>query len=231
MKKSSIIVILLISALLLGGCLDNQVPILKGSYQNKSDINGKFIQLAVDNRENTFVLYINSRQVNKGTFEKESDNLYKMSGDVQEFQIHLENDNSFNIKISGVSNDFPIKMENTSKVPTYFPASYGDEDEYKELLFEEFKSDGIENDKAYQNCIEYIENSSFDRWKKINTIIARAEKVTETIKESVVIDKGKESLLDTTDLIYIIGDTSEHDFANIVCDSETKEVIGYIPIK
>lgn len=231
MKKLSIVVILFVSAILLGGCLDNPTPILKGSYQNQSDINGKFVQLAVDSRENTFILYINSRKVNEGTFEKEGDNLYKMNGDVQEFQIHLEKDNSFNIKISGVSNDFPFKMENTSKVPIYFPTSFGDEEEYKQLLFEEFKLGDLEKDKAYQNCIKYIENSSFDRWKKINTIIVKSEKVTETTKGSVVIETGKKELLDTTDLIYIIGDTSEHDFANIVCDSETKEVIGYIPIK
>lgn len=50
------------------------------------------------------------------------------------------------------------------------------------------------------------------------------------MKEYVFIDKGKEDLLDTSDLIYTIRDTSGHNFTNIVCDSETNEVIGYIPI-
>lgn len=99
-------------------------------------------------------------------------------------------------------------------------------EESNNLLSEEFKSD-----KAYKNCIEYINNSSFTLWKNINPTIVRSEKMTDSNKETVIIDKGKETLLDTSDLIYIIGDTSEHDFAIIVCDSDTKEVIGYIPTK
>jgi hypothetical protein len=43
--------------------------------------------------------------------------------------------------------------------------------------------------------------------------------------------KVENNAVDSTDLIITIGDTSNHDFAIIVCDSNTYEVIGYIPIE
>lgn len=103
--------------------------------------------------------------------------------------------------------------------------------EEKPVLNESFKSEGLENDQGYQNCLEYINNSSFESWKNIDKNIVKSQKVTEVVEEYVSIEKGKEDLLDSSDLIYEIGDTSGHNFANIVCDSETNEVIGYIPIE
>lgn len=104
-------------------------------------------------------------------------------------------------------------------------------EEIFELNYDEIKSESLENDQGYQNCLQYIKNSSFDIWKNINTNIVERQKVTDSVVEYVSIEKGKEGFLDKSDLIYTIGDTSGHNFANIVCDSETKEVIGYIPIE
>lgn len=90
--------------------------------------------------------------------------------------------------------------------------------------------ENLKNEQKYQNCLKYIENSSFESWKTINIDIVESQKINETVKEYVSIEKGKELLLDSSDLIYTIGDTYAHNFANIVCDNETNEVIGYIPV-
>jgi len=91
------------------------------------------------------------------------------------------------------------------------------------------QSDNQESE-APKNCIEYIENSLFHAKNYIDTDIVKKDKLTEMTIDLVIIEKGKDSMLDLSDLVYIIGDTYGHDFAVIVCDSETFEVIGYMPI-
>jgi len=86
--------------------------------------------------------------------------------------------------------------------------------------------------KAVANCVEFISNSSFTSKEHMDTDIVKIENVTDNTWESVwseekYIDKNA---IDLTDWIITIGDTSAHDFAIIVCDSDTCEVIGYIPI-
>lgn len=229
MKKFIFTVMVLMIIVLVGSY--GVKPIFKGTYQNEGDINGYFIQLSVDAREDTFVLYINNREVNRGTYEEQEDNLYVMKGDFQEFKVNLQKDNSFEIIINKISKEFPIRLVNMGKEATNFPMTFGDEEEYKQLLIDDGKENSLEVDKLLNKCIEYIKNSSFDSWRKINTNIVKILKVEETTMDYVFVEKGREGLLDTSDFIYVIGQTSGHDFANIVCDSETKEVIGYIPIK
>jgi len=80
-----------------------------------------------------------------------------------------------------------------------------------------------EQQNAVKNSIEFIKKSSFASKSRIDTNIIKIENATE--------DTKIEEAVDSTDWVITIGDTSEHDFAVIVCDSSTHEVIGYIPIK
>jgi hypothetical protein len=100
---------------------------------------------------------------------------------------------------------------------------------------ESFKKSSFSADKqkAIQNSIEFIRNSSFTQKYRINTNIIKIENVTENDWESVWYENSsvEKSAIDLTDWIIIIGNTSGHDFAVIVCDSSTYKVIGYMPIK
>lgn len=214
---------------ILGGC--GIKPVFEGIYQNEKEVNGYFIQLAVDSQDNSFVLYINNRQVNAGTYKEEKDNLYAMNGNLQDFEVSLKKDNSFQFLNNKISKGNSIKLKNMGRETINFPIVFGDEKEYEQLLVDDGKEDNIKAEEFLDNCIEYIKNSTFDRRKYINTNIIKIRKAEESDLQFVFLEKGKEAMLDTSDLIYVIGETSGHDFVIIVCDSETKEVLGYIPIK
>jgi hypothetical protein len=87
--------------------------------------------------------------------------------------------------------------------------------------------------KAVQNSITYIKNSEFTNKNSINTKIIKIENITEEYRGEVFsygskVDKSK---VDLNDWVITIGSiTGGHNFAKIVCDSNTYEVIGYIPI-
>jgi predicted metalloprotease len=86
--------------------------------------------------------------------------------------------------------------------------------------------------KSVDNCIEYIRNSSFTSKDHIDTSIIKIESATENTWKSVWSKDSKieEKTIDLTDWIITIGNTSGHNFAIIVCDSNNYKVIGYIPI-
>ncbi|MEG0775489.1 hypothetical protein [Clostridium sp.] len=90
-----------------------------------------------------------------------------------------------------------------------------------------------EQQKAVNNSINYIKNSSFTAKDRINTNIITIKNADEKTWEFVYSQNSKvdKNSVDSTDWIITIGDTSDHDFAIIVCDSITYEVIGYMPIK
>ncbi len=87
---------------------------------------------------------------------------------------------------------------------------------------------------AYENCLEYIKNSSFSRKDFIDTGIVRIETLKEEQKDAVWIEvNGVEEYFGREQpehWLFTIGDTSGHNFAMLVCNSETDSVIGYIPI-
>lgn len=86
--------------------------------------------------------------------------------------------------------------------------------------------------KAVNNSIAYIKNSSFSSKDSINTKVISISLATESTWRSVW-DKDSivdESAIDSTDWVITIGESSGHDFAIIVCDSENSKVIGYKPI-
>jgi len=87
-------------------------------------------------------------------------------------------------------------------------------------------------EKAIHNSIEYISHSSFSSKDKINTKISSIRYATNSTWESVWSNDGpvEKNAIDSSDWIITLGESSNHDFAMIVCDSNTSEVIGYIPI-
>ena len=90
-----------------------------------------------------------------------------------------------------------------------------------------------EQQKAVQNSIDFIENSEFTSKDRIDPNIVTIKNADERTWELVYLENGKadEYAVDATDWIITIGDRSGHDFARIVCDSDTFEVIGYVPIE
>ncbi|WP_128426689.1 hypothetical protein [Gudongella oleilytica] len=90
-----------------------------------------------------------------------------------------------------------------------------------------------EQQKAVNNSINFIKNSEFASKDRIDTNIITIENADEKTWEFVhlVNSKADENSVDSTDWIITIGERSGHDFARIVCDSDSFEVIGYIPIE
>ncbi|NLG98695.1 MAG: hypothetical protein GX491_15165 [Chloroflexi bacterium] len=90
-----------------------------------------------------------------------------------------------------------------------------------------------EQQKAVNNSINYIKNSNFTAKDRINTNIIKIKNADEKTWEFVYSQNSKvdKNAVDSTDWIITIGDTSDQEFAVIVCDSNTYEVIGHMPIK
>jgi uncharacterized protein YcfL len=90
-----------------------------------------------------------------------------------------------------------------------------------------------EQQKAVNNSINFINNSEFDSKNHIDSNIIKIKNADAKTWESVYseVSKVDKNSVDSTDWIITIGDTSGHNFAVIVCDSETLEVIGYTPIQ
>ncbi|GGM38464.1 hypothetical protein GCM10011351_25710 [Paraliobacillus quinghaiensis] len=120
--------------LLLGGCASsNIIPALKGGYQSEI-VDGEFVQMSFQPDNNSFIEYISNREVDKGTFEELKNGLYKITGDMQEFEITLNSDNSFDLIVKGLNQGKPIRMKNIDDIPVYFSTKFNDVDEYKSLL-------------------------------------------------------------------------------------------------
>lgn len=83
------------------------------------------------------------------------------------------------------------------------------------------------------NSIDFIKNSEFDAKDRIDTSIITINNADEKTWEILYLENSKadKNSVDSTDWIITIGDRSGHDFTRIVCDSDTFEVIGHIPIE
>ena len=90
-----------------------------------------------------------------------------------------------------------------------------------------------EQQEAVENSIAYIKNSELASKDRIDTSLIKIDTAEENTWQFVYTDSGKaeESTVDTTDWIITLGDRSGFDFAVIVCDSTTSEVIGYMPME
>ena len=129
-----VITLSLVIVLLLGGCVSNINPSLKGAYQSDRDGSGYVVQISFQPDDNSFVQYIDNREVDKGVYEKTESNVYKIKGDQQDFEISLTTEDTFEIIINKLNNGKPIIMKKINDVPAYFSKQFGDEEEYKSLL-------------------------------------------------------------------------------------------------
>jgi hypothetical protein len=134
LKKNIFAMLSLIIILLLGGCTSTINPTLKGSYQTEKDVNGYFIEISIQQQESSFVEYIDNREIDRGTYEKNENNVYKIKSDKQNFQVTLSAKNSFEIIIKKLNTGKPIQLKNVSVTPTYFSTIFDDVDKYKSLL-------------------------------------------------------------------------------------------------
>ena len=121
--------------LFLVSCSSKTVPPLGGGYQ--SEVLAEYVvQMGIQPDDKTFVEYINNREVDRGTYEEKSDNVYLFKGERQEFEITLSPEDSFTITIPQINEKEPIELKNISKIPSYSSTEYDDVEEYKKLLQE-----------------------------------------------------------------------------------------------
>ncbi|MFL0268938.1 hypothetical protein [Candidatus Clostridium radicumherbarum] len=126
--------------LLLTGCTSKPIPALKGGYQSDREGVGYVVLISFQPDDSGFVEYIDSREVDRGTYKKIEDNLYQIKSNKQDFEVALNAKNAFNIIIKQLNNGNPIQMKNISTTPGYFKNPYGDEDKYKALLEDKDKT-------------------------------------------------------------------------------------------
>ena len=107
--------------------------ISKGS----SEVKGTYISSNQDNNykeSNTFVEYIDQREVDRGTISKNSNSNYTFKSNKQEFEVVLKGNNSFDVLISKINGAEPISLKNSTDVNTYFSTNFGDEEKYNNLI-------------------------------------------------------------------------------------------------
>lgn len=126
-------VLLFVFGLLLAGCSSAIVPPLGGFYQ--SEITGDYtIQIGIQPEENTFMEYIENREVDRGIIKKITDDKYLFESEKQEFEITLTSDDTFEVQIAQINGGDPIELKNIDKVPTYITTEFDDVEEFEELL-------------------------------------------------------------------------------------------------
>jgi hypothetical protein len=133
MRKKALSILCFAVTLLMIGCSSSIKRGLDGFYQSEV-VNGYHVQMTFNKADNSFIEYIDNREVNKGSYENLKDNTYKVNGDTQSFEIILGEDNSFEITINKLNDGNPIKMKNIAGDPTYVRTGFDDVEEYKKLL-------------------------------------------------------------------------------------------------
>lgn len=136
MKKFMVLIISLLSFFILCSCTNTNNSSLQGLYQSERTTDGYVIQISIQSDENSFVQYIDNREVNSGTYDELPDKKYKLNGDNQTIEITLDKNNSFEIITKKVNSGNPIVLKNVDKVPGYFTTEFDDIDKYKLLLEE-----------------------------------------------------------------------------------------------
>lgn len=119
---------------MLVGCSTDTTSVLAGSYQNEATINGHFICLAFYPDNSRFVELIDNRKVDSGTFEKKSGHTYSLKSEKQEFEIILNQDDTFEITLDQLNDGKPFQLKNTSKDPGEIVTAFEDVEEYEKLL-------------------------------------------------------------------------------------------------
>ncbi len=134
MKKKNIILIVIVLAIVtIARSFSPKSQNLRGFYQKEVD--GYHLQMLFQEADNNFIEWIDNRQVDKGTYEKIGDNLYKINSELQNMEIELNEDNSFELIISELNNGEVILMENiTPKDHSVSFGEFDDIEEYRSLL-------------------------------------------------------------------------------------------------
>lgn len=88
---------------------------------------------------------------------------------------------------------------------------------------------------AYEECVRFLEHESgWERAENIDLSKVTVETLPDAQKESVfIVADGCGNYFEDTDAVhwtFTIGETQGHDFAVLVCSSESGDVVGYIPI-
>ena len=130
MKK--ILTIALVAVGMLGICffISEGSSELKGSNKD----NNYIVQITVDKESNTFVEYIDQREVDRGTIHKNTNSNYTFKSNKQEFEVVLKDNNSFDVLIGKINGAEPITLKNSTDVNTYFSTNFGDEEKYNNLI-------------------------------------------------------------------------------------------------
>ena len=81
------------------------------------------------------------------------------------------------------------------------------------------------------NCAAWLADSTFDQKDRVDTALVSVVQVTEGDLAAAVCDGESAALLDGGDWAVTLGDTVGHDYAVLLCDSETLAVLGYVPIE
>ena len=85
-------------------------------------------------------------------------------------------------------------------------------------------------DTLKANCAAWLENSALEQRDRVDTGLASVATITQGDLAAAVCDDAEgQALLDGTDWAVTLGDTSGHDFVVLLCDSQTLEVLGYVP--
>ena len=135
MRKKTVFVLVVAIALILTiiGCTPKKTPTLRGAYQSEH-VNGYIIQMTFQPGDHSFVEYIDNREVDNGTYKELQDGLYKINGELQELEITLNSDNSFDLVVKKLNNGKPITLKNVDTTPVYIGTKFDDVAEYKSLL-------------------------------------------------------------------------------------------------
>ena len=80
------------------------------------------------------------------------------------------------------------------------------------------------------NCAAWLADSTFDQKDRVDTALISVVQVTEGGLAAAVCDDESAALLDGGDWAVTLGDTVGHDYAVLLCDSETLAVLGYVPL-
>lgn len=132
--KKFIIIVIVLAIVVITWSYSFENHTLKGFYQS-DEVDGYHIQMLFQEADSSFTEWIDNRQVDRGTYKEVDTNLYRISSELQNLEIELNSDNSFELIINKLNNRKPIIMKNIT--PKDHSTSFGEWDDiekYKSLL-------------------------------------------------------------------------------------------------
>lgn len=132
--KKSIIIVIVLAIVVITWSYSSKNQTLKGFYQS-DEVDGYHIQMLFQEADSSFTEWIDNRQVDRGTYKEVDTNLYRISSELQNLEIELNSDNSFELIINKLNNREPIMMKNiTTKDHSTSFGEWDDIEKYKSLL-------------------------------------------------------------------------------------------------